>query len=144
MHFCRVQERREDRPGLSAALVAAEQTVLFSDADRSDRSLHGVGVRLQPTVVEERRQPLPALEHVVDRLDQRRLAETPSFTASSRGLQALPSAALFPPDAPRGVRRRRGRGCVPRSRRRRAMRSTTSLAKGEFVVLWTFTKLRRA
>ena len=36
MQIASVEQGREDRPCLTAALVAAKQTVLFPDADRPD------------------------------------------------------------------------------------------------------------
>jgi hypothetical protein len=56
IQFCRVQKRSQDRPGLAPALVAAEQRILFSDCNRADRPLDRVRIRLEPSVVEERRQ----------------------------------------------------------------------------------------
>ena len=46
----RVEKRRENRPGLAAAFVATEEAILLSDADRPDRTLDNVRVRLQPPV----------------------------------------------------------------------------------------------
>ena len=70
----RVEKRGEDRPGFAAAFVATEETILFSDADRPDRTRDNVRVRLQPPVIQKQRQARPAFERVVDRSDQSRLA----------------------------------------------------------------------
>ena len=96
----------------------------------------------EPPFVEERRQALPALEHVVDRLDERRLLGDSSFTATWRAFNASISGFVSACRAARGSSRR-GRGFSSIAWTA-AMRAMTSLAKGEFVVLWTFTKLRRA
>src|SRR3974390_2296923 len=45
--------------------------------------------RLEPPVVQERGQALPALEHVVDRLDERRPARDPVLHRDQTGLQRL-------------------------------------------------------
>lgn len=89
IQFRCVKKRSEYRPGLAPAFVTTEQRVLFSDRNWPDRSLDRVGVRLEPPVIQERRQALPAFEHVVDRLDERRAAGDPVLHRDQTGPQRL-------------------------------------------------------
>ncbi len=58
IHLCSLQQRRDCRPCLAAAVAAGKETVFSCDRLRSDRSLDDVGVELDTAVREE------AFEHV--------------------------------------------------------------------------------
>src|SRR5664279_4587834 len=89
VQFASVEKRRENRPSLTPAFVAAEQAILLSDGYVPDRTLDNVGVRLQPPVLQEQRQTGPAFERVVDRSNQSRLARYAVFRRFEPRLQGL-------------------------------------------------------
>ncbi|KHL24241.1 hypothetical protein PK98_14785 [Croceibacterium mercuriale] len=61
-------ERGDHRPVLATFVRAGEERVLAAQRERTDRSFDRVSVELDPAVIEEAGQPLPAGERIADRL----------------------------------------------------------------------------
>ena len=125
-----LDQRGDDRPVLAAAVGAGEERVLAVERDRADGALDGVGVDLDPAVVEEAREALPARERVADRLGELALL------ADERELGAQPGLELgdertrsFLADGAALVGRAAADVVLDR-RRARAMRCSASLAIG--------------
>ena len=76
----------DDGPVVSSAIGTGEERVLAVERNGSDRTFDGVGVDLDPTVIEEPGEAFPARECVADRLrelallaDERELCAQPRF-----------------------------------------------------------------
>ena len=65
-----LDEGRQNRLVLGPAVGSGEQGVLAVQRQRPDGALDGVVVDLDPAVVEEQGEPLPAGERIADRLGQ--------------------------------------------------------------------------
>src|SRR5580700_2415616 len=70
IQFCRLHERRDDRPVPSAVVVSGEKRVLPGYRYRSDGALNGVGIELDAAIFEEHDQSVPVVQRVTDRLGQ--------------------------------------------------------------------------
>ena len=66
LQLCRVDERGENGPCLSAAFTAGEQVVLLSKAYRLDAALDRIAVYFNASVLDEARQAVPMVECVAD------------------------------------------------------------------------------
>jgi hypothetical protein len=70
VEFARLDERRDDRPVLTAAVRACKKSVLAVERDRSDDALNDVVVDLDAAVVEEAGKTIPSGQGVADRLGE--------------------------------------------------------------------------
>src|SRR4051795_11528269 len=77
-------------------------SVLPAEGNWPDRPLDGVGVQLEPAVLEEQDQTLPVAQRVADRLGQGRLARDPPQLGGEPAVEGLHDrlAALLPGRAP--------------------------------------------
>src|SRR5829696_332980 len=70
---------------LAAAIRAGKQRIFARQCQGPDRPLDDVGVDLNPPVVDEARQPIPAHKRITDRLGQfALLADQPELAAQPR------------------------------------------------------------
>ena len=86
VEFAGFDQRSDGRPMLAATIRAGEQRILTVQRNRSDATLHDVGVDLGTAVVEEAGETVPARERITDRLgefclltDQGGLGPQPGF-----------------------------------------------------------------
>ena len=68
------------RPAFAAAVAAGEQMILAAKSNRTNGTLDRIGIELDPAVIEEAAEAIPATKGVADRLSQ---------TASRRKLRQL-------------------------------------------------------
>lgn len=68
--FACFDQRGDHGPILSAVIRSCEERVLAIERDRADRPLDGIGVDLDPAVVEEAREAAPVRERVANDLGE--------------------------------------------------------------------------
>ena len=66
-------QRGENGPVFGTQIVTGKQRILAIEGNRPDRTLDGIGVDLDPAVIEEADQRAPVVERVADGLGERRL-----------------------------------------------------------------------
>jgi hypothetical protein len=76
-------QRGENGPVFGTQIVTGEQRLLAIEGNRPDRTLDGIGVDLDPAVVEEADQRAPVVERV-DGLGERRLPRQLGRRCSNR------------------------------------------------------------
>jgi hypothetical protein len=64
--FAVLDQRGDHRPVIAALVGACEQSVLAVESERPDGAFDDVVVEINATIVEEARQPNPAIEGVSD------------------------------------------------------------------------------
>ena len=84
-----LDEGRQNSPVLAAAVGSGEQGVLAVQRQRPDGALHGVVVDLDPAIVEEQGEPLPARERIADGLSQLGLLTDGLKSGAEPGLEGL-------------------------------------------------------
>ena len=92
MEFAGLDERRHDRPILSAPIVTGEQAVFSIESNRAHCALHGIEVDLDAAVVQVTDQAIPLVQAVIDgAADRRRLGDAlqavlePGFQLQGKG-----------------------------------------------------------
>ena len=83
-----LDQRGDHGPVLAAAIGAREESVLAIEGDRADRTLDGVGVDLDPAVVEEAREAVPVRERVADGLGELALLADEGEPVAQPGLES--------------------------------------------------------
>ncbi len=63
-----LDQRREDGPVLSTVIGSGEERVLAVECDRPHRPFDRVRIELDVAVVDEQHKPIPARQHIADRL----------------------------------------------------------------------------
>ena len=86
IEFAGFDERRDDRPVLCAAVGAGEERIFAIEGNGSDGAFDDIGVDLDPSVIDEAGEAVPARERVADRFgklgllaDQREFFAQPGF-----------------------------------------------------------------
>ena len=62
-----LNQRTQHGPSMTALIAAREEMILATEGNRPDRPFNRVGIKLDPTIMQEARQSLPARERVADR-----------------------------------------------------------------------------
>src|SRR5271157_1705812 len=70
VQFRALDERRNDRPMPSAAVISGEKGVFTGYRNRPNGAFDGVGIQFQSTIIEKQDQSVPVVHRVTDRLGQ--------------------------------------------------------------------------
>jgi len=68
VHLACFNKRTKCRPSGSANIRACEEMILSSERNRTDGALNRIGIELDPSVVQETRQAIPARQRIADRI----------------------------------------------------------------------------
>jgi hypothetical protein len=70
VQFGSFNQRAEGRPARAAGIRTGKQMILAPECNRTNRALHGIGVELDATIVQEPREAMPTRQRLADRFGE--------------------------------------------------------------------------